>query len=85
MSAVTKIHGRRSRGAVQGAGGNPAGQGRLGLFAPQLCRHARRGCLYPGADRPVRPHERPRRRFAAHKNNMFEGLEFGADIYIPKP
>ena len=63
--APVGLHGRRSRGAVQGAGGNPAGQGRFGLLAPQLCRHARRGCLYPGADRAVRPHERPRRRFAA--------------------
>lgn len=81
--APAGIHGRRSRGAVQGAGGNPAGQGRLGLLAPQLCRHARRGCLYPGADRPVRPHECPRRRLAALPGHPPYG-QFGRHRTLPR-
>ncbi len=52
------------------------------FFAPELRRHARRGCLHPGADRALRPHERRRSRVAAIPSSAIR--QFGGHRAVPR-
>lgn len=81
--APAGVRGAGDRAVVRDARRDAAGQGGFGLLAPQLRRHARRGCLYAGADRPLRPYERAARRLVALSGHPPYG-QFGRHRALPR-